>query len=130
MSQKSNTTLNTVTTLSPGVACDSQLPVTGEATILAAARPFTCRFPSGKIAVIHVIGGTDEQARAEISQAFVCCSYSVEPGDPTNDHAEPFYLWVCQQSQQQPQDQKRNREMLRNVAAEEEEVAASYAHKH
>jgi hypothetical protein len=119
-----------VTRPAPGAACDTELAVTLEATILTAARPFICRFSSGEIAVVHVIGGTDEQACTEVGQAFVHCpSYTVEPGGfPTHGHAEQtFYLWVCQQSQ--PNEEKRNREMLRNTAGDQQE-AAGYANQH
>jgi len=86
---------STVTPAAPGAQCDSQLPVTSTAKI-PDAQAFTCRFSAGQIAVVYVIGAeSPEQARTEVSHAFVHCRYTVEAGDSTQGRADPFYLWIC-----------------------------------
>jgi hypothetical protein len=79
------------------------------------AQPFTCHFPGGHIAVVFVVGAAnDEQALAEVSQAFTHCRYTVTKGDPTGGKAEPFYLWVCRQPQREQTSAFRNMPTLRN----------------
>jgi hypothetical protein len=105
-----------VTLGAPGANRDQQFPVTAPQPI-----SITCTFQRGEIAVVQVHGATDEAQALHVvaRQAFPRQCYSVALGDPTGGRAEPFYMWVCNDSDRQAadqdqEDQKRNTMTLRN----------------
>jgi len=53
----------------------------------------TCIFPDNRIAIVHIQGARNQkEARASVRSVWYPYQYDVQDGDPTQGHAQPFYL--------------------------------------